>query len=579
MHKNNFSGAANGCRCLLSILGLVTVLLLAGCADSGLGGLAGKKHVPLPDSDRNVPPRTESRSPARPDGKITPAVTRTTSTRYAPAVSAPEPEIEPKLRQKALAFVRERSQAYQAEMAKWRSRNFAGEMPPEGWDECLQALERIAGRYGELRRKIIRSRLNVDEYTSLLADDVLFQASPCNTLGRQINQGMGPAACRELETALRDNSGQGNYQEVISLYKRLASVVAGEIAPEIKELYADALLKTGTPAAAAKVYGELAEKYAGFSPWPMKQQAARLYLAAGRVAEAENEYNELLAYSAGLREKETTIREQLAFIENAAQHRQELSWFSAVLRGVLSFDGCRLTREMSGAMAALESNFPETVYTRKARELYEPCAEQARAWLDRELARAENFLAEKKFAEAREALAALSSGAMPDELAARLQELDEQIRLAEAEEQETQQQLVEHARQVQWQEGVKLLDSRRYDDAIAVFTALLDSEYGPEAEKRIAEAQKQAAGELRRRSAGLFIKARKTADPQRKGELLLESRQMLLLILEKYPQVDIAGKVKQNLQVIENDIFQLDPALLSGDKEKKNSEFRPKNFE
>jgi tetratricopeptide (TPR) repeat protein len=535
---------------------LITLLLLPiGCADSGLGGLTVKKHVPLPEvGNKDIPPSpaVKNRNAAvRPERMRPMLINQKTALQKIDSV-----------------FVKRRMRTYQDELEKWQGTVSGGNGPPEGWDECLMSLKQIAGRYRKLQNKIIRGQTTTDPdvYTKLLQEDVLFQASPCNNLVRQGTGGMVAAAGQQLETDLRAAGQQGNYQEVISLYEQLDSVAEGRISPEIMMLYADARLKSNNPAAAAEVFSKLKIKYSDYSPWLMGQQTARLFLAAGNIDSARNEYENLLDYYGTLQSDETVIREQLAFLQNAGRHRQELSWFSAVLRGSLNFNGQHLSREMMGAMAGLESNFPGTVYTEKAREIYVPCEKQMRAWADKQLAMVENLIADKQFVQAGEILKTVSSGPLPVELEGRINQFDKQINLGENEEKETQQQLIEHARKTQWQEGVKLLDSRRYDEAIAVFTALLDSDYREKAEEHIAEAQKSAAIDLRRRSAGLFIKARKTADPQLKGELLVEARQMLLEIIEKYPQVDIIDKVRQNLKVIEEDIFQLDPGLLDNEE-------------
>ncbi len=564
MENNNiFLSPTNFFQSAGSIYGLITVvLLLAGCADSGLGGLVSKNHVPLPEaSEEKIIPvepviKSENTITIKPE-KVEPrTITVKTSSQELTA----------------FAFIDKRAQACQAELTKWQQTIFVKQRPPEGWDECLMALDRISRHYRALQHKImINQTVDItNDYQRLLEDDILFQASPCNGLDQQKTGAMEKAARRELETALIVNSKQGNYQEVVLLYNRLSAVADDNISPNIKELYAEAQLKNNNPAAAAEIFVELKKKYADFSPMFMGRLAARLFLAAGNVAAAENEYKNLLDYYAGLQGDAILIREQLTFLEDAEQHQRELDRFSAVLRGSLSFNGQHLSKEMSRAMTALDSNYPETIYAEKARKIYVPCEERMRAWVAEQLALADTLMVEKKFTRAREILSDVTNGPLPFELEEQVVQLAEQIRLAEEKEKDTQQQLIEHARDIQWEEGVKLLDSRQYDEAIAVFTALLDSNYHDKAEKRLLETKRMAAVNLRRKSAGLFIKARNSADPLRRGELLLEARRMLLEILEKYPQVDIAAKVKQNLKVIEEDIFQLNPQLMdSGQASKK----------
>ncbi|OGR04468.1 MAG: hypothetical protein A2511_02370 [Deltaproteobacteria bacterium RIFOXYD12_FULL_50_9] len=127
---------------------------------------------------------------------------------------------------------------------------------------------------------------------------------------------------------------------------------------------------------------------------------------------------------------------------------------------------------------------------------------------------------------------------------------------------EVQQQANQQTQAIQWSEAVNLLDSRRYDEAIELFSSLLGTPYEEEAKAKIELAVNQAANENRRQAANLFVKARKTQDQKDKEELLLESRQLLLDILKKYPGTEIIDKVKPNLKIIEDQIRNIDPALL-----------------
>ena len=59
---------------------------------------------------------------------------------------------------------------------------------------------------------------------------------------------------------------------------------------------------------------------------------------------------------------------------------------------------------------------------------------------------------------------------------------------------------------------------------------------------------------MRRKAAGLFLKARNTSDPVAKKQFLMQSRDLLRQAIEEYPQADIIDKIKQNLQVLEEQI-------------------------
>jgi hypothetical protein len=79
---------------------------------------------------------------------------------------------------------------------------------------------------------------------------------------------------------------------------------------------------------------------------------------------------------------------------------------------------------------------------------------------------------------------------------------------------------------------------------------------------KIIEAANQAAGEMRKEAAALFIRAGKTQDLEQKKHLLLESHRLLKDIQTQYPQTELLDKVQQNISILEEQINRLDPTLL-----------------
>jgi hypothetical protein len=114
----------------------------------------------------------------------------------------------------------------------------------------------------------------------------------------------------------------------------------------------------------------------------------------------------------------------------------------------------------------------------------------------------------------------------------------------------------------QWDNAVRLLDARKYDKAIGAFSTLFNTEYDVPARAKIQDAAEASSGEMRRKSASFFVKARKERDYERKKDLFRESWQLLHDITVKYPDVKLIDKVKLHLGTIENQIELFDPALL-----------------
>ena len=117
-------------------------------------------------------------------------------------------------------------------------------------------------------------------------------------------------------------------------------------------------------------------------------------------------------------------------------------------------------------------------------------------------------------------------------------------------------------RSEQWDKAVSLLESRQYDDAIDTFEKLFNTEYDIPARANIQKAAEVASVGMRRKSANIFVKARREMEYDLKKELLRESWQLLHDITVKYPEVKLVGKVRQNLLIIEKHIDGFDPLML-----------------
>lgn len=116
----------------------------------------------------------------------------------------------------------------------------------------------------------------------------------------------------------------------------------------------------------------------------------------------------------------------------------------------------------------------------------------------------------------------------------------------------------------QWGKAVNLLEMSRYEEAIQAFSLLRGTGYDGLARERIAEAENLAAFEMRRTAAALFVQAGRAGNTEKKRRLLLDSRRILLEILEKYPGVEIRDRVLQNLHILENHLAGIGPGPGSG---------------
>jgi tetratricopeptide (TPR) repeat protein len=134
--------------------------------------------------------------------------------------------------------------------------------------------------------------------------------------------------------------------------------------------------------------------------------------------------------------------------------------------------------------------------------------------------------------------------------------------LGEQPAQEEQKLLTAGDRSGQWDKAVLLLESGQYDDAIDAFSRLFNTEYDIPARANIQKAAEVASVGMRRKSANIFVKARREMEYDLKKELLRESWQLLHDITVKYPEVKLIDKVRKNLLIIEKHIDGFDPLML-----------------
>ncbi len=549
-------------------LAAAVCLILTGCGTSGgpLEKLTSKKHVPAPVFE-TADQQEQEIGKVSGDQQISPPLVDLSQSVAVETSLRPQPDVD---------FIRQRYLNYGEKIEQWRS--LSGRLGadkkhhrPEGWNECYMTLVRIHDDYGTLLEKGEfeswgGASSDLSGIVSLLQTDISFTDSFCekllftSTAGNRF-QPIALIAVREMEKKVRASAEQEEYDQVIVSYEDLLE--AGQSpSPDIMEIYGAALQKTGRVEDAAAVLQEVIDGRGEVSSWNLRQRIAALLLASGQAEAATDRYSSLAADYASQRSDAFSVSEQLALLEDANLHKEELALYSQVLKGSLIFDGRHLPREMADAMERLELLFGDSRFTIQAKRIYTGIDLQARNWATYQLADLTSLIEKKQFDRAHIVLADLQEAELPENIELRVNQLAEKIQQAEDEDKETRHLLLGHAQTVQWQEGLDLMDQRQYDEAILIFTALLESEYEREAIDKIREAQKLAAIDLRRMAAALFVKSRKMNDPQRKGDLLLESRRLLLEIQEKYPEVEIMDKVKQNLQVIEEQIYQLDPGLL-----------------
>lgn len=443
---------------------------------------------------------------------------------------------------------------------------------PAGWHECLMSLEDVVLSYSKENEEL-RGEKSSGQPSSLdsVWQDIDFLESDCNgiyekaaELVQTLQEDFGNRAAAEMELAVTNHSLQGRNYETVTAFSNLQAAYPDfSTAEETQYRYALALVRTGKNNEAVSFLKKtFLETAVHARNWPLKRLLADLLLVNDELPEARKQYGELAEYFATFGEGKQWVDEQLAMLAGAESLQKELIFqFRDFLGKYIAFEGRKVPLELKAAVQRIEERAPASLIANRARQILWLAEEQAGAWVGRQLLVVDGLVEEKEFAQALEILEKLLVEDLPADVRRVVQDTLDNVILAENEEKKAQMLLLEQAQAMQWETANKLFGMRQYDEAIVAFQELMGSDYDEKAKDRIGEAVNSAAADMRREAAGLFVKARKTADPDKKMEFMLESLALLRQILTKYATADIIDKVQINIEALEEQIRVVDPGF------------------
>jgi len=577
----------------------VTILLaflIYGCGATRPVTPAGRVQSPEPASQEVIQEAAiQSQGPEQVEQKTAePALTSPPSRVFQPEESTETRKME--LDSADIEFIQRRLDEYGNKFESWlefselTQEDDAAEELTASETECVQELERILNGYSLLLERmhlsgysLLLDRMQPDDTVAFdsiaTADlkkmqqlDIAFLESRCGELLAvdfapryeflpETEPKLSFAAAQEVIAA---NVEQGAYQEALLSYGRLAQDFPDQ-APSLSTQmnYGLALQYTGQiEAAAAHFTSMLQADELSIGTLSLQREIADLLLASGNVDAAASYYDNVLFGHEAIGTETKWAEEQLAFLREVDPESEDMAAYIALLREFQTYDYRIDAPRLNEAINAFATQYTGSPVAVSALRLKTFVKEQLKSWFSRQLIRVDSLVAEKKFTEAAEILESMTRYYLPAELQAVLQKTYYEVAQTEIQEMETQQQIQEVALNEQWDAATKLLESQRYDSAIAAFTALLDTEYEKEAMMKITEAANQAASQMRKDAASLFVRAGRTPDLEQKKELLLASHRLLTEIVDKYPQTELLDKVYQNIAILEGQIARFDPALL-----------------
>ena len=488
------------------------------------------------------------------------------------------------LKPPALAAINARIDAYGSKFARWNKHNPAGSPLSEEqkalMGNCYQRMQRILADYNTLRTAIEGSdpgdvaansvyiaRMQVVQQADieLVEGDCGALVEPAATAlptGQQ-GQGRSPSE-KEIETL----SAARDYKGIEQAWQQLPPEQQEQVAVATQILYADALVFLQKEEQAAEVYRRIIEKKeaAGVPSAELmllRKNLADLSIATGRYQDAQGQYIQISKDYLALGSVDSWAKLHLAILSGDQMSSTELADYSGLVRNYLGFipsrDGYRFVWEAEKFL----SGHPNSTVAVNVETMRKKMTEEAEAWFSGILAEVDRLAKEKKYQEATALIKAQRPDMINDQQLDLLNAKNDELVLAEAVEQETSKMAKQQELEQRWNNGLLLVNSGRYDEAIKVFDGMMETEYAAKADAKIIEISSMAAKDDRRKAADLFIRFTKTEDMDNRKRLLIESRNLLKGILVKYPRADITDKVLGNIQRVEQEMNAIDPGLIS----------------
>ncbi|MCA1765671.1 MAG: hypothetical protein LC633_05420 [Desulfobulbaceae bacterium] len=454
------------------------------------------------------------------------------------------------------------------------------ERMPDRWHECLASVEEMFRDYSALMEALLvqdhpavkAEQMVVDPWL-LYQKDISFLEGGCDQVfvaGASLVGGWDNFLAaddneiQEDEALVARYAAEGRYEEAIEAFEELIdSRPERAVGAHTSKMYGLALLRTGKFDLAAEVLATTLENMLpSYERRELRRLVADLNLASGRLAKARGHYRILAEHFESRGGDDRWVAGQLALLDEVDVNAREFPLYREVLKGYISFDGRHIPGRIRQLVERMGEDFRESPLTDQARQMLMGMEDSIREWVAGRLDQVDNLRADHNYVEARAVLEKLLSDDLPAPVHGMVQRAMDDLLQVEAAYRQEQKAMQAETLSAQWDKAVWLLEAKRYDEAIVTFRNLLNTEYDVPARVNIERAAEDAAVEMRRRSATVFVKARKEEDEARKRAFLRESWQLLYDITVKYPEVGLIDKVRQNLEIIEKHIETFDPRML-----------------
>lgn len=485
-----------------------------------------------------------------------------------------------------LTLINDRIVAYESKVEQWD--NFLVKASTINFDEeqqenltsCYNQLKNILSAYDELHLQLI-SETNgnapdasaIEGFLAVDTMDIGYLESGCQQIVLADQQadtwvaGTKDRLLEEKEREIGEKMISGEYLQVIELFGQLPLEEGQTASYDTVYNYGQALLRSGRENDAAEVFQDLLvnlrEKDTIEREFKLMQLVADIQFGMENFDKAFERYIHIINRYAGLGENIDWARKQQSMISARNSQGIEVMNYAELIRSYITYNADRDAFRVSLLAKRFMEDFPGSSVIPTVNYILFESKDRAEAWFALVMQRISNLTGEKKYQEALQLIEQLPMHEIPMDKREELNMLTDELISESFEEQESKRLAIEEAMQDIWHNGQNHLRAKEYDQAIEVFSTLLDTAYAERANDKIAEASQLAAQEDRREAAELFVRASNSSDRDNKIALLLESRQLLKGILTKYPQSGLVEKAQRNLERIEDEIRSIDPALLT----------------
>lgn len=491
-----------------------------------------------------------------------------------------------------MSYVNDRIFEYGRKLERWRAidaQSAAADLTQEDTEmmvNCFVDLQKVLDGYNQLRADMLRLNtssasliIGADQVMDLQKSDISFLESICGKLlapeqGELVDweQREENADLPQLETLIERYTGSKEYEEVVQVWQKIPEQQVDRVHLRTKILYGNALMFLHQEEKAAEIYQQIVDEMSVSDEQrtdllSLRKVLADLYTAAGNYSSAKKQYLNISTDYSDLGRIEEWSKLQIDILERSEAGGPELEKYSNLLRNFLGFiperDGYKIVWEAD----AFLKDYPYSAVASNVDIIRSDANKRAIKWFDGFFTEVDELEEEKKYLDAIEKLEAIPGDIISVEQKEQIRSKNDELVLAEAVERETRK--IERMQELEqrWNDGMLKVEEGSYDEAIAIFETLLQTEYYAKAEDKIRDITLLAAKTDRRAAADMYIRYTKTTDIEMKKKLLIESRRLLSEILVKYPGVDIVDKVKGNIDRVEQEMNLLDPTLLPRVKE------------